>query len=252
MDLPPRDPLLLREQRFHDAAFSDDRRQAVRPFYRITAASRRRYLQALTRPEHRRVLEWGCGPGSSAMTLAERGASVSAIDISPVAIRRARSQASGAGVDLDLRVMDAHHLEYGSETFDLVCGQGILHHLRTRDAYREMARVLRPTGCAVFLEPLGHNPFINAFRRVTPSMRSPDEHPLRRRDIRDAYRHFARVDASFFHLTSLALTPARNQPWLERITPLTDTLDRALFRILPPLRWWGWIAILELREPIHG
>src|SRR3546814_4334755 len=52
------------------------------------------------------------------------------------------------------------------------------------------SRVLRPGGRAVFIEPLGLNPAIELYRRFTPSARTPDEHPLLRRDFR-------RFDAAF-------------------------------------------------------
>jgi hypothetical protein len=44
-------------------------------------------------------------------------------------------------------------------------------------ACSEIARVLRPGGPAIFVEPLGHNPLINAYRKRTPALRTVDEHP---------------------------------------------------------------------------
>ncbi len=245
------DPRVVREQRFHDDAFSDQRRAAIGTFYRIAGGSRDRYRRELYRPGVRRVLEWGCGPGSSALDLARRGAHVSAIDISPVAIERAAERARAAGVDLDLHVMDAHRLEFPDASFDLVCGQGILHHLRIEDAYREAARVLCPSGAGVFLEPLGHNPVINVFRRLTPAMRTPDERPLRRRDVELARRFFGVVEVEFFHLSALALLPFRRVSWVEEAAKLADRWDTAVFRVVPPLRWWSWIAVIVLREPLR-
>jgi SAM-dependent methyltransferase len=70
-------------------------------------------------------------------------------------------------------VMDAESLGFDEGSFDVVVGSGILHHLALRQS-----RVLRPDGCAVFVDPLGHNIFIRLYRKLTPSMRTADEHPL--------------------------------------------------------------------------
>jgi len=59
-----------------------------------------------------------------------------------------------------------------------VCGSGTLHHLYIDAAFKELVRVLKPNGCVVFFEPLGHNFLINLYRKLTPSMHSEDEHPL--------------------------------------------------------------------------
>src|SRR3712207_2747501 len=128
--------------------------------------SERCYREALrTLGAGRRVLEFGCGPASHAIELAAAGAHVTAIDISPVAIAKARGKARAAGVDgrMAFRVMDAEALEFGDASFDLVCGHAIIHHLHLPTVFAETRRVLGSSGAAVFNEPLGHNPVINAY-----------------------------------------------------------------------------------------
>ena len=97
-----------------------------------------------------------------------------------MAIEQAIEHARAEGLEdrLTFRVMDAEQLEFADDSFNLVCGSGVLHHLDLNRAYAEVARVLEPTGIGVFEEPLGHNPAINAYRRRTPEMRTVDEHPL--------------------------------------------------------------------------
>src|SRR3546814_1101008 len=80
--------------------------------------------------------------------------------------------------------MNAEAMTFPDDSFDLVFGSGIIHHLDIDRAFGEIARVLRPGGRAVFIEPLGLNPAIELYRRFTPSARTPDEHPLLRRDFR--------------------------------------------------------------------
>jgi hypothetical protein len=62
--------------------------------------------------------------------------------------------------------------------------------------------MLKLGGEAFFLKPLGHNPFINLYRRFTPRFRTLDEHPLVISDFELARRYFGSVDAEFFHVTS--------------------------------------------------
>src|SRR5690606_300376 len=88
----------------------------------------------------------------------------------------------------------------------------------------EISRCLKPRGTAVFWEPLGHNPFINWYRAMTPGARSEDERPLLMNDVDLARKIFGRVEAFSYGLTTLASVPIRN-------TKLAPTLFSALSRI---------------------
>jgi ubiquinone/menaquinone biosynthesis C-methylase UbiE len=71
---------------------------------------------------------------------------------------------NGAGLDLDVhgKAADAEHLPYDDESFDLVCGHAVLHHIPDLDlAMREVLRVLKPGGVFVFAgEPTARGEFI--------------------------------------------------------------------------------------------
>ena len=154
--------------------------------------------------------------------------------------RPSRSSRGGDGrlgglVDqIDFRVMDAERLDFPDRTFDLV-PVAVLHHLDLSLAYPGVARVLRPGGSAIFVEPLGHNPLINAYRRRTPSLRTVDEHPLLLADLEQAREQFRAVDARYFHLSSLAAIPIRRRQRFRSIVAGCERLDRGLFRMAPGL-----------------
>jgi SAM-dependent methyltransferase len=247
-------PRLDRERAFHDKEFSEGARRVVERFYAVTRSSRAAYeSQIAVDSAGARVLEYGCGQGSHAFFLAHRGAYVTGIDISGEAIRQSRERAEREGIrGAEFLVMNAEQLEFDDESFDLVCGSGIIHHLDLDAAWSEVARVLRPGGRAVFREPLGHNPLINLYRRVTPNLRTPDEHPLRIEDLRVAHRYFTSVRASYFHLLSLAAVPLRSTPVFSTLLGVLDTADRSLFHVLPASRRWAWQVILTLAEPRNG
>jgi len=129
--------------------------------------------------------------------------------------------------------MNAESLDLLDSTFDVVCGTAISYHLDLSRALPGIARVLRPGGTAVFWEPLGHNPIIRLYRALTPTMRTPDEHPLRVADLRFAQRYFGEVRTTSFHLLSLAAVPLRRWRIFGRVFDALEGLDAAVFRTFP-------------------
>jgi SAM-dependent methyltransferase len=246
---------LDREQEFHDKAFAEGTRRSAERFYAIDARSTAYYHDELLRNcEGEKVLEYGCGPGSAAFFLAEHGASVTGIDISPVAIEKAADEAARRGVaeNTDFKVMNAEALGFPDDSFGLVCGTGILHHLDLARSYAEIARVLRPDGRGVFVEPMGHNPAINLYRRRTPDLRTEDEHPLLMSDLEFASKYFGEVNPRFFHLNTLAAVPARNWKRFDTLVDALGRLDDAVFRAIPPLRRYAWLVALVFARPRQG
>jgi SAM-dependent methyltransferase len=245
---------LAREQAFHDSSYAHhDARRVADRFYSGTSASRVRYADLLAATEPgQRALEYGCGEGSAAFSLAAAGVDVTGIDISPVAIETARAQAEQQHLTTaTFAVMNAEALEFPPASFELICGTGVLHHLDLAAAYAELARTLAPGGRAVFLEPLGHNPVVNLWRRLTPSMRTPDEHPLLESDFELARRWFGDVDVEYFQLLSLGalVLPGGLR---RRVEPVLDRADRWLFRRFPRLGRQAWTAVLVLSRPRPG
>jgi ubiquinone/menaquinone biosynthesis C-methylase UbiE len=196
------------------------------------------------------VLEYGCGTGSNAYDLARAGATVVGIDISPgsVDIAHRRSVADGLDDRIEFRVMNAEKLEFPDNSFDVICGTGILHHLDLERGYREILRVLKPGGYAVFTEPLGHNPLINMYRNRTPDIRTPDEHPLLAADLETARRIFPRVEFRHFHILSLGSVLFARTPLFKPVYAIAELVDRTLMRVIPPLRKMAWIVVLTMRK----
>lgn len=90
--------------------------------------------------------------------------------------------------------MDAEDLEFDESSIDLVFGSGILYHLDIKKSLNSMVRVLRPSWKAIFIELIGHNLFINLFRKLTPDIRSKDEHPLLNKDLILLDKYFKNVE----------------------------------------------------------
>jgi len=153
------------EKQFFDKAFECGGRKRVQKFYKIVESSRsfyENYLIANSRDME--VLEYGCGKGTYAFVLARYAARVVGIDISEVAIKMAQQQAEQDGLkNAEFLEGDAEAMDFDDNRFDLIFGTSILHHLCLERAMKEISRVLKPDGKSIFIEPLGHNPFINLF-----------------------------------------------------------------------------------------
>ena len=109
----------------------------------------------------KRILELGCGTGeASASVAAGVQAEVVAVDISEAFLERARATHSLPNLrfeKLDLLGGDLHRLGQ----FDLVFGNGILHHLvlRLNDVLRALHALAAPSGALAFIEPNFLNPY---------------------------------------------------------------------------------------------
>lgn len=130
--------------------------------------------------EGKHILDFGCGNGSESLKYLQNGAITVGIDISSKYIEKCNQEASKMfkAENYEFLVMDAHNLTFQNNSFDLVIGNGILHHLELFIALEEVHRVLKPGGRAVFFEPLADNPLLKLFRLITPKARTIDEQPL--------------------------------------------------------------------------
>ena len=242
---------LEREAHFHDHAFAAHSRARASKFYWAAARAKRHYHALIDADcSGKKVLEYGCGKGSHAFSLARSGADVLGIDISSEGVRQAteRARAESLGDRLSFERMNAEALTFPDRHFDLVCGSGILHHLDLQSACGELGRVLKPSGRAVFFEPLGHNPLINLYRKMTPDMRSADEHPLLEHDLAILAEGFHQVHFSYFVLFALAAAPFRQLPGIARLLTLLERADDAILRV-PSARRHAWLVVAHLERP---
>jgi ubiquinone/menaquinone biosynthesis C-methylase UbiE len=240
---------LQSEREFHDTRFAEETRTSVHGFYRTIAHCFDEYHGVVAKlGRGKRVLEYGCGKGQNALRIAQDCVSVHGIDISDVAIDSARTEARARGIlNAKFDVMNAEELKFEDATFDVIFGSGIIHHLDVSRAYSELARVLRPEGSAVFVEPLGHNPLIRVFRNMTLEMRTPDEHPLLKSDYVLARKYFDRIDLTLYGLAALTAIPLLKTRFAGSVISAGRMVDRVLLR-LPGIKWWAWYSLIILKK----
>ena len=250
-----RDDRVRRERESYDEGevFVESARLHARFEHVFTGANSRaaeRHFAHLVREQaaSRRVLSYGCVRGDMLMpaVLAARPQRLLVVDVSIKEIEAVRTEFGSAA---DYSVMDAHSLAVPEESFDLVVGRAIIHHLDYETAIREIHRVLAPGGLAAFVEPLRGNPLLALARLMTPRARTRDELPLSSAQLRFADHVFGSSRHLFFNLLSV---PAGMMSSILFPNPdnvlmrAADRVDRVLANT--PARYWMRSAILAWRK----
>ncbi|HUR52514.1 MAG TPA: class I SAM-dependent methyltransferase [Gemmataceae bacterium] len=222
------------ELHFHDDEFLDHETW-VRPAFQMLGDLRGKH-----------ALDYGCGHGMAAVVLARAGATVTAFDLSPGYVNEARERAAANGVGVTCVPADGEELPFPDGSFDAVWGNAILHHLDLSRAGRELFRVMKPGGVAVFCEPWGGNPLLSLARRFLPypgKDRTPDEVPLTRRDLDPLRAIFGAVELRGFQLFGMV-----RRVWKGRAVRVLDAIDGGVLRMVPPLRNWCRYAVIAVRK----
>jgi SAM-dependent methyltransferase len=169
--------------------------------------------------------------------LAKSGAYVSTFDLSRKSVLTCRQRAEINDVyhNIRLSVAAGENLPYVNESFDIVFGKAILHHLDADLGWMEISRVLKPGGKAVFVEPMGMNPVLNFVRDHVPypekNPRGADR-PLNYVDIRKwgrGFRQFWYREIQLFSMLERGFGFGRKLYFFRHA-------DNFLLKYLPPLR----------------
>jgi ubiquinone/menaquinone biosynthesis C-methylase UbiE len=199
------------------------------------------------------ILDYGCGRGYGALRAAENGAKRAfGFDISEAEIDEARRSAEELGLadGCTFLVADAHKTPFEDNQFDLVIGDGILHHLEVEKALLEIKRILKPGHAAYFVEPMAHNPFLRLGRALTPSARTDDEHPFTEEDwatcakVFPNFEHFERELMTIPLMPLNLLLPPRQQT---RLAERVHAMDRRLMNRQPKLSKYARLTFLILK-----
>lgn len=144
--------------------------------------------------------------------------------------------------------MDAEATSFKNDNFDVIVGTGILHHLDLERSCKELTRILKKDGHIVFSEPLGHNPFFNLYRKLTPKMRTEDEHPLKIKDLKLIESYFEKTENEYFSLFTLLVVPFRESAFYSPLYAILKKIDELIF-IIPFFRRYAWMVIVHSHSP---
>jgi SAM-dependent methyltransferase len=194
------------------------------------------------------VLDFGCGHGMASVVLARMGAHVTGFDLSLGYVAEAQRRAIANGVEIKLVQADGAHLPFADGSFDRIWGNAVLHHLDVGIAGRELHRVLKPGGFAVFCEPWGENWLLEWARRRLPypgKHRTTDEQPLCRQDVSVLASVFPGLSVQGYQFVSMVrrVLPKR------RLIAKLDHWDAMLLERVPALQKYCRYVVLTLPRP---
>ena len=103
-----------------------------------------------------KILDVACGTGLN-LPLFPTGSDITAVDLSPNMLEVARKNATEIGLNVNLAVMDAEHLEFADGSFDTVVSTlSTCTFPNPIKALQEIKRVCQPNGLILLLEH-GHS-----------------------------------------------------------------------------------------------
>ncbi len=264
------DPRIAHEKEFHDKWAENIRLDELlvkESFESPTAIENRYALSQLGPLEGKRILDLGCGAGEAAVYFASQGADCFAFDLSPGMVEVAQALAQKHNVQVKFAVAEAGRLPYPDQFFDLVFGNGVLHHVDFLVCAKEARRVLKPSGKAAFVEPLPYNPAIQLYRKIASEVRTDYETPLSFKDIQKIRPIFNEFYHQEFWLASLLIFahfffvrrwhPGKVRYWkkvieagyeYERFFNRLQNLDGWLLRYFPFLRGLCWNTVMIAKK----
>jgi SAM-dependent methyltransferase len=125
-----------------------------------------------------RMLDAGCGTGEHVLLAAAHGAAATGVDLSAVAIDKARAKAAERGLAARFEVGDALHLDRLGETFGTVLDCGLFH------VFDDADRASYVLSLAAALEP-GGTYYMMCFSDLQPGDWGPRR--VRREEIEQAF-----------------------------------------------------------------
>ena len=106
-----------------------------------------RLVEACGIEEGMRVLDVAAGTGNASIPAAQRGAQVTASDLTPELFDAGRRRAESEGVELEWVEADAEKLPFDDESYDVVMSSiGVMFAPHHQDAANELVRVCKPGG----------------------------------------------------------------------------------------------------------
>ena len=199
----------------------------------------------------KRVVDFGCGSGANTALLANRGAHVWGIDISEDLLRLAqrRLEVSGRAGQATFIAGSAHDMPFPDASIDVVFGIAILHHLDLDLVSREVRRVLKPGGRAIFQEPVRNSAVVRVVRSLIP-YRAPDispyERPLTDAELTRFSSGFSQSSVRAFalpHVQVGQVLPVMKNHWRKLYA-----WDRTLLQQAPWLARYASIRVITLTK----
>ena len=261
----------LAEEAFHDqrAYLCESEPFKVDVFCAKTSPENLFALEQIGQLKDKKILDLGCGGGEAAIYFAWKGAEVDAVDISLNALAILKKRKIFYNLENKIHTIktSTEHLPEVSEKYDVVFVNGILHHVNIESTVKEVFRVMKKGGTAVFIEPLTYNPIIKIYRKICRELRSKHEKPLKYSDIKFMGSLFGGELRQEFHFFTLlifiyffiiGIDPNKVRYWkkivydgnkYERLVYFLHKVDKLFFKLFPFLKRFCWNIVVILKKP---
>ena len=196
------------ERKFHDdwARSENIEKIDVIAMNTVCTAPEMRFITSeLGNIEGKTLLDVGCGLGEASVYFALLGAKVTSCDLSQGMLDATSKLASMNKVKVEKHLASAEDMRLGNETFDIIYAGNLLHHVDIEETLKRIKPHLADNGTLVTWDPLHYNPAINVYRAIATDVRTPDEHPLKWKDIKTFKKIFPNVRTNFFWFTTLII-----------------------------------------------
>lgn len=186
------------EAKFHDQwsnLVETEKIDVIKYFAAEASSDYRLAMSLLGDLKKKKILDLGCGLGETSVFFALQNTKVIASDISPGMLASVQKLAKKYGVHPKIKLLEApaEKIPLDNESVDLVFGGNVLHHVDIHKTSKEVRRVLKKGGKAVFIEPLGYNPVIRVYRHLAGDVRTKMERPFTFKDIHVLGKNFRSV-----------------------------------------------------------
>ena len=239
----------IREKNFHNELQSKKKSRFENIFYKALFNINEDFFNFLEmNAKNSEILDYGCGVGTLIEKLIKfKPKKIVGIDISEVSINKAKERIKELKSKVDFYVDNCEKTKFNDESFNIVYGTGILHHLEINKCLDEIHRILKPDGNLLFVEPLGTNPIINLYRKLTPNSRSKDEHPLINKDFKYINSKFIDTKIKYYGFLTLVFFPFYRSPNKSKIFRLLADLDQYLFRF-KFFQLFAWSCLISAKK----
>jgi 2-polyprenyl-3-methyl-5-hydroxy-6-metoxy-1,4-benzoquinol methylase len=205
------------------------------------------------------LLDFGCGPGDNSLRFNRIGYNVTGFDISETNVANCKKlfEKNNVTSPNSFFVSTAEDIKLPANSFDIVVGIDILHHVDIKKAMREIKKLLKPDGIAVFREPvevsfldwIRNTKLIKALVPNSVSLEhhiTEDERKLNYRDFSDIQNIFPAMKIERTLILSRLDRFIRNEK--SQGPSILERIDFILMKFIPGFSLLGGGAVIILKK----
>lgn len=244
-------------QKFWDNTWSEFSPFNLDPvlFRETIGASDRAFVELIGDVRDKKVLELGCGNGLLSVYLAKMGAWVTAVDTSVVGIQNTQKLADLSQVRSKIKAhsLDALELMTLNDSFDIIVGRFVLHHIEPFDVFTDVLfNITKTGGRGVFRENSSRNLILRFFRKFAsgrfgiPKYGDEKEYPLQLKELEMLHQKFDKVE---IHYTEFKFLRMINEYLLgHNRQNLFMKIDQWIYNHFPYLHKYSYTQIIEIKK----